>query len=47
LVRYHFTDGFDVSKVKPTAVNPDKYILPIDYVNIEAGKNIVEQNPSY
>ena len=47
LVRYHFIDGFDVTKVKPTATDPNKYILPIDYVNIEAGKNIVEQNPSY
>ena len=47
LVRYHFVDGFDVSTVKPTATNPDKFILPIDYVTIEAGKNVVEQNPNY
>ncbi|MCK0130851.1 RagB/SusD family nutrient uptake outer membrane protein [Flavobacteriaceae bacterium F08102] len=47
LVRYHFVDGFDVTTVKPSATNPDKYILPIDYVTIEAGKNVVEQNPSY
>lgn len=47
LVRYHFLDGFDVSSVKATATNPDKFILPIDYITIEAGKNVVEQNPSY
>lgn len=47
LVRYHFLDDFDVSTVKATATNPDKFILPIDYVAIEAGKNVVEQNPSY
>ncbi|WP_268224479.1 RagB/SusD family nutrient uptake outer membrane protein [Sinomicrobium oceani] len=47
LVRYHFVDGFDVTTVKPTATDPDKYILPIDGVTIEAGKNVVEQNPGY
>lgn len=47
LVRFHFVDGFNVSSVKPSATDPDKFILPIDYVTIEAGKNIVEQNPSY
>ena len=47
MVRYHFVDGFDVSTVKPSATNPDKYILPIDYITIEAGKNVVEQNPNY
>ncbi len=47
MVRYHFIDGFDISTVKATAINPDKFILPIDYVTIEAGKNVVEQNPNY
>ena len=47
LVRYHFVDGMDITTVKATADNPDKYILPIDYIAIEAGKNIVEQNPNY
>ncbi|MFD2036278.1 RagB/SusD family nutrient uptake outer membrane protein [Belliella marina] len=47
LVRYHFVDGFDVTKVKSTATNPNKYILPIDVVNIESGGNVVEQNPGY
>lgn len=47
LVRYHFIDGFDVTLVKPTATDPDKYILPIDGVTIEAGNNVVEQNPGY
>lgn len=47
LVRYHFVDGFDVSSVKPTATNPDKFILPIPSLSIEAGGNVVAQNPSY
>ncbi|MBC9795825.1 RagB/SusD family nutrient uptake outer membrane protein [Sinomicrobium weinanense] len=47
LVRYHFVDGFDVTTVKPSATDPDKYILPIDGTTIEAGGNVVEQNPGY
>ncbi|WP_299549203.1 RagB/SusD family nutrient uptake outer membrane protein [Seonamhaeicola sp.] len=47
LVRYHFVDGFDVTTVKPSATDPDKYILPINQNNIEVGGNIVVQNPSY
>ena len=47
LVRYHFVDGFDVTTVKPSATNSDKYILPIDQTTIEVGGNVVIQNPSY
>ncbi|MDD7885252.1 RagB/SusD family nutrient uptake outer membrane protein [Flavivirga sp. 57AJ16] len=47
LVRYHFVDGFDVTTVKPTATNPDKYILPIETNSIQVGGNVVDQNPSY
>ena len=47
LVRYHFVDGFDVTTVKPTATDPSKYILPIDATTIEAGGNVVVQNPGY
>ncbi|WP_282135768.1 RagB/SusD family nutrient uptake outer membrane protein [Seonamhaeicola maritimus] len=47
LVRYHIVDGFDVSTVKPTATNLDKFILPIPTESREAGGNVVEQNPSY
>lgn len=47
LVRYHFVDGFDVTTVKPTATDPDKFILPIAQVTIDAGGGVVEQNPTY
>ncbi|MEC3907098.1 RagB/SusD family nutrient uptake outer membrane protein [Tamlana sp. 2201CG12-4] len=47
LVRYHFVDGFDVTTIKESATNPDKYILPIDLQTIEAGGNVIEQNPGY
>jgi len=47
LVRYHFEDGFDITTVKPTATTPNRYILPIDVVTIEAGGNVVDQNPGY
>lgn len=47
LVRYHFVDGFDVSTVKPTATNPEKYILPIPSQTVEVTNNLVVQNPSY
>ncbi|WP_257670581.1 RagB/SusD family nutrient uptake outer membrane protein [Parapedobacter tibetensis] len=47
LVRYHFVDDFDITIVKSTATNPDKYILPIEASSIEVGGFVVEQNPSY
>lgn len=51
LVRYDFADGFgtgfQVSDVKPAATNPDKFILPIPTESIQAGGNVVVQNPSY
>ena len=47
LVRYHFVDGFDISTIKPSATNPDKFILPIPSESINAGGGVVEQNPSY
>ncbi|MDY7396944.1 RagB/SusD family nutrient uptake outer membrane protein [Aureibaculum sp. 2210JD6-5] len=47
LVRYHFVDGFDVTTVKASATDPSKYILPIEASTIEAGGNVVAQNPGY
>lgn len=51
LVRYDFADGFgsgfQVSDVKPTATDSDKFILPIVFEVIQAGGNVVDQNPSY
>ncbi|WP_346880803.1 RagB/SusD family nutrient uptake outer membrane protein [uncultured Algibacter sp.] len=51
LVRYDIADGFgsgfQVSDIKPSATNPDKFILPIPSESIQSGGNIVEQNPSY
>ncbi|MGS0524406.1 RagB/SusD family nutrient uptake outer membrane protein [Zobellia nedashkovskayae] len=47
LVRYHFVDGFDITTVKASATDPNKYILPIDAITLEVGGNIVEQNPGY
>ncbi|RAV28952.1 RagB/SusD family nutrient uptake outer membrane protein [Sinomicrobium soli] len=47
LVRYHFVDGLDITAIKPSATDPDKYILPIDGNTIEAGGNVVKQNPGY
>lgn len=51
LIRYDYIDGFGtgfkVSDVKATAVNPDKFILPIPVESIDAGKNVIKQNPSY
>jgi len=51
LVRYDYADGFgsgfQVSDVKATATNSDKFILPIDEKNLAAGNNIVVQNPGY
>ena len=45
LVRYHFVDGFDVTTVKPTATDPNKYILPIDAATIEAGGQCYNTKP--
>ncbi|MBD0825478.1 RagB/SusD family nutrient uptake outer membrane protein [Aestuariibaculum marinum] len=52
LVRYAYIDGgfdsgFMVSDVKPSATNPDKFILPIPTESIDAGGNVVDQNPGY
>lgn len=51
LVRYDAADGFEsgfqVSDVKSTATNPDKFILPIPSESIQSGGNVVEQNLSY
>lgn len=51
LVRYDYLDGFgtgfQLSSVKPTATNSDKFILPIPQESIDAGNNVIKQNPSY
>ncbi|MDQ2178439.1 RagB/SusD family nutrient uptake outer membrane protein [Marinifilum sp. D714] len=51
LVRFDHADGFgtgfQVSDVKASATNSDKFILPIPFESIQAGGFIVEQNPSY
>jgi len=51
LVRYDYADGFgtgfQVSDVKATATNSDKFILPIPIVTIDVGGGVIEQNPSY
>lgn len=51
LIRYDYIDGFGtgfkVSDIKTTATNPDKYILPIPVESIDAGGNVIKQNPSY
>ncbi|AUP80517.1 RagB/SusD family nutrient uptake outer membrane protein [Flavivirga eckloniae] len=51
LVRYDFADGFgsgfQVSDIKATATNPDKFILPISPESIQNGGGVVKQNPSY
>lgn len=51
LVRFDYNDGFGtgfkVSDVKATAVNSDKFILPIPQETIDAGGGVVKQNPSY
>ncbi len=51
LIRFDYIDGFgqgfQVSDVKPTATNPDKFILPIPQESIDVSNNIVIQNPSY
>ncbi|MFH4966383.1 RagB/SusD family nutrient uptake outer membrane protein [Gaetbulibacter sp. M235] len=51
LVRYDFIDGFgtgfQVSDVKPSATNPEKFILPIPIKSVEASGGVTVQNPSY
>ncbi|WP_282134098.1 RagB/SusD family nutrient uptake outer membrane protein [Seonamhaeicola maritimus] len=51
MVRYDYADGFgsgfQVSDIKATATNSDKFILPIDELNIQGGGNVVVQNPGY
>lgn len=51
LVRFDYADGFgtgfQVSDVKPSATNSDKFIFPIPYESMEAGGFVLEQNPSY
>ncbi|WP_316794987.1 RagB/SusD family nutrient uptake outer membrane protein [Pedobacter agri] len=51
LIRYDridgFGTGFKVSDVKPSAINSDKFILPIPLESIDAGGNVIKQNPSY
>lgn len=51
LIRYDYLDGFgagfQVSDVKPTATNPDKFILPIPSESIDASNHVIKQNPSY
>ncbi|HYQ57001.1 MAG TPA: RagB/SusD family nutrient uptake outer membrane protein, partial [Draconibacterium sp.] len=51
LVRFDYADGFgtgfQVSDVKLSATNPDKFIFPIPFESLEAGGNVLEQNPSY
>ncbi|MCK0131659.1 RagB/SusD family nutrient uptake outer membrane protein [Flavobacteriaceae bacterium F08102] len=51
LVRYDWEDGFgtgfQVSDHKPSATNPDKFILPYPILTVRAGGGIEVQNPSY
>ncbi len=51
LVRFDYADGFgtgfQVSDIKETATNSDKFILPIPLKSIQAGGYVVVQNPSY
>lgn len=51
LVRYDFADGFgtgfQASDIKPSATNPDKFILPISAESIDASGGVVKQNPGY
>lgn len=51
LIRYDYIDGFgsgfQVSDVKSTATNSDKFIMPIPYASTEVGKGVIIQNPSY
>lgn len=51
LVRYDYIDGFgtgfQVSDVKSSATNPEKFILPIPIKSVEASGGVTVQNPSY
>ncbi len=51
LIRYDYLDsfnsGFQVSQVKATATNSDKFIMPIPFASIEVGRGTIIQNPSY
>jgi hypothetical protein len=51
LVRYDHADGFgtgfQVKDIKPTAINSDKFVLPIPYSSIQQGAGVIKQNPSY
>ena len=51
MVRYDYADGFGtgfkVSDLKATAVNPQKFILPIPQTSIDAAGGVVKQNPGY
>ncbi len=51
LIRYDYLDGFgsgfQVSQVKATATNSDKFIMPIPFASVEVGNGIIIQNPSY
>ncbi len=51
MVRYDYADGFgsgfQVSDVKITATDPDKFILPIPQESVDASGGIIVQNPSY
>ncbi|WBL21484.1 RagB/SusD family nutrient uptake outer membrane protein [Zunongwangia sp. HRR-M8] len=51
LIRYDYSDGFNsgfqVSDVKASATDPDKFILPIPTETIDAGGNVIIQNPGY
>ncbi|OBX18712.1 putative outer membrane starch-binding protein [Gelidibacter algens] len=51
LVRYDYIDGFgtgfQVSDVKASATNTDKFILPIPIKSVEASGGVTVQNPSY
>ena len=51
LVRYDYADGFgagfQVSDIKASATNADKFILPIPTGTIDASSGTTLQNPSY
>ncbi|SFZ93090.1 Starch-binding associating with outer membrane [Flaviramulus basaltis] len=51
LIRYDYADGFgtgfQVSDQKPTAINSEKFIMPIPVASIEAGGGVIIQNPGY
>ncbi|MFH6991618.1 RagB/SusD family nutrient uptake outer membrane protein [Flavobacterium sp. FlaQc-48] len=51
LVRYDYADGFgtgfQVSDVKATATNPNKFIMPFPYSSIQQGGGVIKQNPGY